>query len=170
MACSVAGVSSPHAWCSSLPKGGVVLCQRSWIIAICRQPPCTFIQHPSSPKPRPHSPLPRLLHTRSHALSHQPNRGKKVMLDCGIHPGLQGEGSLPYLSAEDLDTIDVALITHFHLDHCAAVPYLLEKTVFKVWWSGGGGLTMPIQESSCLAAVLPCLALPRCVCHPVASL
>lgn len=59
-------------------------------------------------------------------------REKRVMLDCGIHPGLQGEGSLPYLSAEDLDTIDVALITHFHLDHCAAVPYLLQKTVFKV--------------------------------------
>ena len=28
--------------------------------------------------------------------------------------------------------VDVALITHFHLDHCAAVPYLLQKTKFKV--------------------------------------
>jgi Cft2 family RNA processing exonuclease len=27
--------------------------------------------------------------------------------------------------------VDVALITHFHLDHCAAVPYLLSKTRFK---------------------------------------
>lgn len=54
------------------------------------------------------------------------------MFDCGIHPALQGENSLPYLSSEDLDTVDVALITHFHLDHCAAVPYLLQKTVFKV--------------------------------------
>ena len=27
--------------------------------------------------------------------------------------------------------VDVALITHFHLDHCAAVPYLLQKTKFK---------------------------------------
>lgn len=61
-----------------------------------------------------------------------PLRDKKVMFDCGIHPALQGENSLPYLSSEDLETIDVALITHFHLDHCAAVPYLLQKTVFKV--------------------------------------
>lgn len=58
-------------------------------------------------------------------------RDKKVMFDCGIHPALQGENSLPYLDSEDLETVDVALITHFHLDHCAAVPYLLQKTVFK---------------------------------------
>jgi cleavage and polyadenylation specificity factor subunit 3 len=54
------------------------------------------------------------------------------MFDCGIHPGLQGENSLPFLTNEDLDEIDVALITHFHLDHCAAVPYLLCHTTFKV--------------------------------------
>ncbi|KAF6258928.1 beta-lactamase-like protein [Scenedesmus sp. NREL 46B-D3] len=57
--------------------------------------------------------------------------GKRVMFDCGIHPGLQGENSLPYLTNEDLDELDVALITHFHLDHCAAVPYLLCHTTFK---------------------------------------
>jgi ribonuclease BN (tRNA processing enzyme) len=54
------------------------------------------------------------------------------MFDCGIHPGMQGENSLPFLTNEDLDEIDVALITHFHLDHCAAVPYLLCHTTFKV--------------------------------------
>eukprot|EP00878_Enallax_costatus_P014244 GHUV01014899.1.p1 GENE.GHUV01014899.1~~GHUV01014899.1.p1 ORF type:complete len:393 (+),score=103.60 GHUV01014899.1:245-1423(+) len=57
--------------------------------------------------------------------------GKKVMFDCGIHPGLQGSDSLPFLTNEDLDEVSVALITHFHLDHCAAVPYLLAKTNFK---------------------------------------
>jgi cleavage and polyadenylation specificity factor subunit 3 len=62
------------------------------------------------------------------------------MFDCGIHPALSGENSLPYLSNEDLEAIDVALITHFHLDHCAAVPFLLQKTVFKVsgWRKGKG--------------------------------
>lgn len=58
-----------------------------------------------------------------------------VMLDCGIHPGFSGVNSLPYLDGnEDIDIskVDVALITHFHLDHCAAVPYLLSKTRFKV--------------------------------------
>ncbi|WIA30437.1 hypothetical protein OEZ86_000521 [Tetradesmus obliquus] len=58
-------------------------------------------------------------------------QGKRVMFDCGIHPGLQGENSLPFLTNEDLDEIHVALITHFHLDHCAAVPYLLCHTTFK---------------------------------------
>jgi len=57
------------------------------------------------------------------------------MFDCGIHPGFSGVTSLPYLDGnEDIDIskVDVALITHFHLDHCAAVPYLLSKTRFKV--------------------------------------
>ena len=53
------------------------------------------------------------------------------MFDCGIHPAFQGMNSLPFLDHEDLNTIDVALITHFHLDHCAAVPYLIGRTPFK---------------------------------------
>jgi glyoxylase-like metal-dependent hydrolase (beta-lactamase superfamily II) len=53
------------------------------------------------------------------------------MFDCGIHPAFQGMNCLPFLDNEDLDTIDVALITHFHLDHCAAVPYLIGRTNFK---------------------------------------
>lgn len=54
------------------------------------------------------------------------------MFDCGVHPGRQGLASLPYLDEVNLDEVDVALITHFHLDHCAAVPYLLTRTNFKV--------------------------------------
>jgi cleavage and polyadenylation specificity factor subunit 3 len=55
------------------------------------------------------------------------------MLDCGIHPGFSGEHSLPYFDEVDLDSVDLMLVTHFHLDHCAAVPYVVGKTVFKVW-------------------------------------
>lgn len=61
-------------------------------------------------------------------------QGKTVMFDCGIHPGFSGVNSLPYLDGNedvDISKVDVALITHFHLDHCAAVPYLLSKTPFK---------------------------------------
>ncbi|GFH17923.1 uncharacterized protein HaLaN_18737, partial [Haematococcus lacustris] len=61
-------------------------------------------------------------------------QGRSVMFDCGIHPGYSGVNSLPYLDGNedvDISTVDVALITHFHLDHCAAVPYLLSKTRFK---------------------------------------
>ena len=58
-------------------------------------------------------------------------RSKSVMLDCGIHPGYSGIMSLPFFDEVDLRGVDVALITHFHLDHCAAVPYLVNKTDFK---------------------------------------
>ena len=54
------------------------------------------------------------------------------MMDCGIHPGFSGEASLPFLDTIDLDTVDVMLVTHFHLDHCAAVPYVVGRTNFKV--------------------------------------
>jgi cleavage and polyadenylation specificity factor subunit 3 len=57
--------------------------------------------------------------------------GKRVMLDCGIHPGFAGQASLPFLDAVDLSEVDVMLVTHFHLDHCAAVPYVVGHTNFK---------------------------------------
>ena len=54
------------------------------------------------------------------------------MLDCGIHPGYSGEHSLPYFDLIDLNEVNIMLITHFHLDHCAAVPYVVGNTNFKV--------------------------------------
>ena len=56
---------------------------------------------------------------------------KNVMFDCGIHPGFSGLSSLPYFDEIDLSAIDVLLVTHFHLDHCAAVPFLVNRTNFK---------------------------------------
>ena len=61
-------------------------------------------------------------------------RGKTIMLDCGIHPGYgQGQDGLPFFDALecDLSEVDFCLITHFHLDHVAALPYLTEQTSFK---------------------------------------
>jgi len=57
-------------------------------------------------------------------------RGRTVMFDCGVHPGMTGANVTPMLDAVDLTEIDLCLITHFHLDHAAAVPYLMQKTVF----------------------------------------
>ncbi len=34
-------------------------------------------------------------------------KGKNVMLDCGIHPGLSGMASLPYFDEVDLSTVRV---------------------------------------------------------------
>ncbi len=56
---------------------------------------------------------------------------KTIMMDCGIHPGYQGHASLPFLDQVDLAGVDVMLITHFHLDHVAAVPFVVGHTNFK---------------------------------------
>ena len=49
-----------------------------------------------------------------------------------MHPGVEGMGSLPFFDKiDDMEQIDVCLVTHFHIDHCAALPYLTEKTSFR---------------------------------------
>jgi len=47
-------------------------------------------------------------------------KGKKILLDCGIHPGMNGMDALPYFDSiqSELHQIDLLLISHFHLDHC----------------------------------------------------
>ncbi|BFZ15737.1 hypothetical protein BsWGS_18776 [Bradybaena similaris] len=58
-------------------------------------------------------------------------KGKKILLDCGIHPGMTGMASLPYLDMIEPEEIDLLLVSHFHLDHCGGLPYFLQKTAFK---------------------------------------
>ena len=53
------------------------------------------------------------------------------MLDCGIHMGLRDARRIPDFAAiapkEAINTaIDCVLISHFHLDHCGALPYFTE--------------------------------------------
>ncbi|EME47614.1 hypothetical protein DOTSEDRAFT_146416 [Dothistroma septosporum NZE10] len=57
-------------------------------------------------------------------------KGKTVMLDAGIHPSYEGLGALPFYDEFDLSTVDLLLITHFHQDHSASLPYVLAKTDF----------------------------------------
>lgn len=61
-------------------------------------------------------------------------KGKVILFDCGILPGFAfimflitsctGIGSLPFLDRIDDDYVDLVLISHFHLDHCGALPVL----------------------------------------------
>lgn len=57
--------------------------------------------------------------------------GKVIMLDAGVHPGFSGTDSLPFFDDYDLAKVDILLISHFHLDHAAALPYVLQHTNFK---------------------------------------
>ncbi|XP_061385325.1 uncharacterized protein LOC133320744 [Danaus plexippus] len=56
---------------------------------------------------------------------------RSVMFDCGIHLAHAGVGALPIFDAADVSKIDLCLVTHFHLDHCGALPYFASKTTFK---------------------------------------
>jgi len=59
-------------------------------------------------------------------------KGKTLLFDCGVHPAYSGYASLPMIDDDfDLSIVDLLLVTHFHLDHCACLPYLLFKTSFK---------------------------------------
>lgn len=53
------------------------------------------------------------------------------MLDCGILPSFVGLEALPLYLSEgagvDPASIDIIFITHFHLDHCAALPHFTER-------------------------------------------
>ncbi|TPX30411.1 hypothetical protein SmJEL517_g06025 [Synchytrium microbalum] len=58
-------------------------------------------------------------------------KGKTVMLDAGIHPAYSGLAALPFFDEIDPADVDLLLVTHFHLDHAASLPYFMEKTTFK---------------------------------------
>ncbi len=52
-----------------------------------------------------------------------------VLLDCGINPGsADPSGTFPRLDAPqfDLESLDAVVISHAHLDHCAALPLLFK--------------------------------------------
>ena len=60
-------------------------------------------------------------------------KGKKILLDCGIHPGMNDIHALPFLDniEEEIKNLDLLLISHFHLDHCGSLPWFLKNTPFK---------------------------------------
>ncbi|CEG83933.1 Putative Integrator complex subunit 11 [Rhizopus microsporus] len=57
--------------------------------------------------------------------------GKNIMFDCGMHMGYSDARRFPdftYISKTGnfTDIIDAVIISHFHLDHCGALPFFTE--------------------------------------------
>lgn len=52
--------------------------------------------------------------------------GLLLLLDCGLHPKKEGLEALPDFSYLDRAP-DAVIVTHAHMDHCGAVPYLLKR-------------------------------------------
>lgn len=78
--------------------------------------------------------------------------GKNIMLDCGMHMGFNDERRFPdfsYIVPEGPITsqIDCVIISHFHLDHCGALPYMSEMV----------GYTGPIYMTHPTKAIAPIL-------------
>ncbi|KAI8068722.1 beta-lactamase-like protein [Gongronella butleri] len=76
--------------------------------------------------------------------------GKNIMLDCGLHPGYYDSRRFPYFdfiskNGHMTEIIDCVLISHFHLDHCGALPYFTEVV----------GYDGPIYMTHPTKAILP---------------
>lgn len=71
--------------------------------------------------------------------------GKNIMLDCGMHMGFNDERRFPdfsYITEGPLtEFLDCVIISHFHLDHCGALPYMTEM----VGYSGPIYMTQPTK-------------------------
>ena len=78
---------------------------------------------------------------------------KTIMLDCGLQMGFNDNRRFPDLEllrkmngGKSLNSIiDVMLLSHFHLDHCGALPFLTEIH----------GYTGPILMTTPTRALLP---------------
>lgn len=71
--------------------------------------------------------------------------GKNIMLDCGMHMGYNDDRRFPdfeYITEGNLtEYLDCVIISHFHLDHCGALPYMTEM----VGYNGPIYMTQPTK-------------------------
>jgi Cft2 family RNA processing exonuclease len=56
--------------------------------------------------------------------------GRRVVLDCGMHPQHTGDESLPDLKLAGANSIDAVLVSHAHHDHIGSLPVLLRHQDF----------------------------------------
>ena len=53
--------------------------------------------------------------------------GKRIVLDCGMHPRAEGLEGLPAIEAMPDDSVDAVLLTHAHQDHSGSIPVLMRR-------------------------------------------
>jgi len=53
--------------------------------------------------------------------------GRRLVLDCGLHPKFDGPEALPHLELLADDSVDAVVITHAHQDHLGAIPVLQRR-------------------------------------------
>ncbi|MEK0445014.1 MAG: hypothetical protein RLZZ399_335 [Verrucomicrobiota bacterium] len=53
--------------------------------------------------------------------------GRRIVLDCGGHPKLEGLDSLPMLEALKDKPVDAIVLTHAHQDHLGSLPVLMRQ-------------------------------------------
>ena len=69
-------------------------------------------------------------------------KGRKFMLDCGLHPAKDCTQALPYFDMIHPEDVDLLLLTHFHVDHCAGAVRVSREVLHpsehrRGWQSGG---------------------------------
>ncbi len=53
--------------------------------------------------------------------------GRRLVLDCGMHPKHEGDDATPDLRLVPDDTLDAILVSHSHLDHIGSLPVLMRR-------------------------------------------
>lgn len=53
--------------------------------------------------------------------------GRRVVLDCGLHPQIDGEKGTPLLNLLEPGSVDAAILSHAHHDHLGCLPLLQRR-------------------------------------------
>jgi Cft2 family RNA processing exonuclease len=53
--------------------------------------------------------------------------GRRLALDCGMHPKLEGDAATPNIRLIPDGSLDAIIITHAHLDHLGSLPVLMRR-------------------------------------------